>query len=92
MEVRVAHELGQSEAVRRLREAARELDAQIEDGGDGSETSGLLVKSTPLGSVQARWEVHPDEVRVQVEKKPAFLPASTIQRMLEEGLEKILSR
>ncbi len=90
MEVRVSHGLGTAEATRRLRDAAREMDVRIEeDAGEGA-TTGTLIKESPLGAVRARWEVQEEAVAVRIEKKPAFLPESTIRRLLEEGLEKVL--
>jgi len=89
MEVRVNHQLTPEEVARRLREEAQKQDIQSQ--GIEDELRGTFTKDTPLGSIRASWEALSGEVVVRVESKPAFLPASTVTRALEEGLTKLLS-
>lgn len=89
METRVNHRLEPAEAARRLREEAQKHEIRAE--GDEGGLHGVFTKDTPLGSVRARWEARPGEVVVVIESKPAFLPASTVARALEEGLQKLLA-
>jgi hypothetical protein len=90
VEIRVIHGLGADEALRRLRaEALRhELELALEEDG----RSGRMQRATPLGAVHASWRVLDQEVVVRIERKPAFLPDSTVRRFLEEGLRGALGR
>ena len=91
MEVRVTHRLDPAEATRRIRAAAQELEIRPDGSENEGDPHGVFTKDTPLGSIRASWEVLPGEVVVRIESKPAFLPASTVTRALEEGLAKTLS-
>ncbi len=91
MEVCVRHQLEPAEATRRIRAAAQELEIRPDEGEKDDDPRGVFTKDTPLGSIRASWEARSGEVVVRIESKPAFLPASTVTRALEEGLAKTLS-
>ena len=99
MEVRMPHQLEPAEVARRIRAAAERLELEPADDGLGSPAGkaggdalrGTFTKASPLGAVTASWSVTADEVVVEVLKKPAFLPASTVARLLEDGLKDTLA-
>ena len=89
MEIRVAHGLSREEAARRMRDAARNIEARTEDDEGG--LGGSLVKDTPLGSITARWEAAESEVVVTIVSKPKWLPDKTVRAPLESGLREALT-
>lgn len=88
MQVRVPHQLEQSEAVRRLLTAAEGLELSMRPGADAN--SGRVTKETPLGPVKASWEALESEILITIDTKPAFIPGATVERMLRDGLGEAL--
>ena len=85
MDVRIDHELGQEEALRRLLKAASEHDIRIDQNSDG--ISGKLEKSAGfLGSVSGEYTLAEDHVQIHVSRAPSMIPEETVRRMIVEGL------
>lgn len=93
VEIRMPHTLERASAAERIRAAAAKLELSTPDaaGSASTEFSGQLSKETPFGPVLASWEALEVEVVVRIEQKPAFLPQSTITRLLEDGLRDALA-
>ena len=87
MHLRIEHQCGAEEARRRLEGLAQQHGIELQSDGPGS---GRLAHKTPMGAVKARYVIGEDAVEVEIEKKPAFLPAQLVKRSVEDGLREIL--
>ncbi len=85
MEVRIEHELGTEEALRRLVVAAVEHDISLEQDPGGK--SGRVEKSAGfMGSVCGEYTLAEDHLLVRVTKAPSMIPEEMVRRMILEGL------
>ena len=85
MELRIEHELGTEEALRRLLKAASEHDISIDQDPDG--VSGRLEKSAGfLGSVRAEYTLAGDHLLIRVTEAPKMIPAEMVRKMIVDGL------
>ena len=91
IEVEIPHSHSPAEAAQRVRAAAERLDVLPVDQEELGSHGGTMRKDTPLGSVVARWTAHEAHVTVTILQKPAFLPESTVRRLLLEGLAQALA-
>jgi hypothetical protein len=87
--VRIEHRLAPEEVQRRVAALARKhsLGHTEEPGG----RSGKLVKETPFGPVEGRYQVEAGALVLEITARPAFLPESLLRRQLEEKLAAELS-
>jgi hypothetical protein len=83
------HSLGLTEARRRLLEQAAAQGVEVRFD-PGSEQHGEVRAPSPLGPVVARFALGPDSLRVEVTKKPAFVPEGPIRSALADGLGRLL--
>lgn len=90
MNIRIEHSWVAAELAQRLEQMARDHGVSVDTAEGGS--SGRLRHTTPMGEVRASYRITATVLEVEVEKKPAFLPADMVRRRLEEGLRDILSR
>lgn len=83
--VEIAHELTLEQARQRLEEVARKHDVRLTPDAGGLQGS-VERPAGFLGTVRGRYQIEAARILLTITEAPAFLPASTLRRMLEEEL------
>jgi len=70
-------------------EAIKKVKAKIEqEGGEfnGNKNEGTFSLPTPVGVIEGSYQVTADELKIDITKKPAFLPCSMLEAELKKRL------
>lgn len=70
-------------------ETLNEVKVKIEQEGgtfNGDETEGTFSLPTPVGVIEGSYQVTEDELKIDITKKPAFLPCSMLEGELKKRL------
>lgn len=87
--IEIDHGLSREDVETRMRDLAARHDIAMTVTAPGQ--SGELTKKVPLlGSVQARYDIGPDTLVIDILKAPGAVK-NTVQRMLEDELGKALA-
>ena len=68
------------------------LSKLVHDNGGritGNASAGTVSISTPIGAVDASYQVSGQDVTIHVTKRPFFLPCSTIESFVKEHLPSV---
>jgi len=70
-------------------EAIKKVKSKIEQEGgtlSGDENEGKFSLPTPVGEIEGSYQVTSDELKIDITKKPAFLPCSMLESELKKRL------
>lgn len=70
-------------------EAIKKVKAKIEQEGgtfNGDENEGKFSLPTPVGVIEGSYQVTADELKIDITKKPVFLPCSMLEAELKKRL------
>ena len=70
-------------------ETINKVKTKIEQEGgtfNGDENEGTFSLPTPLGVIEGSYKVTTDELKIDITKKPAFLPCSMLEGELKKRL------
>ena len=70
-------------------EAVEKVKTTIEtEGGEfsGDENKGTFSLPTPVGVIEGSYQVEVDELKIDISKKPSFLPCSMMETELKKRL------
>lgn len=70
-------------------ETIEKVKTKIEQEGgtfNGDENEGIFSLPTPVGVIEGSYQVTADELKIDITKKPAFLPCSMLEGELKKRL------
>ena len=70
-------------------EQIEKVKTKIEQEGgkfNGDENEGKFSLPTPVGEIEGSYQVNTDELKIDITKKPAFLPCSMLESELKKRL------
>jgi hypothetical protein len=70
-------------------ETIEKVKAKIEQEGgafNGDENEGTFSLHTPVGVIEGSYHLTSDELKIDITKKPAFLPCSVLEGELKKRL------